>query len=357
MPVNPMRTEVSPTNIKKVECVPAVEAREWDELAAHFDGGFFHCHAYAMHEAGNPNVGPLFVKAINQRGECVGIAVGTMVSPRHWPFARFCRTAVFGALPATREKSAEIERAIVAAIEQELKGRGVFQIHIRSYDSPHSANLLSSLSYQLHDRFEFYIDMSNSLEAIWEGFKSERRTNIRKAAKVGVTTNVENTIAGLQLLHRFQNESMQRRGIGFRLADGQAERTKAILLDAERARVLVSYVNGTAVNAAMFGVFRGKAYYLHSGSSLNGNTCRGPAHLIWSMIEMFKAEAGTTLNLGGDVGSPGEQDSQGGLYSFKQYFGATLISQPAGTKVISLSGAKLNAVLPFLKRMILNGGH
>src|SRR5262245_49126410 len=126
-------------NIDSVEYASAVDQSEWDELVVRLGGGFFHCHAYALHEAIKPNSKPLFIRAFDQQGCCVGAIVGTIFSPRFWPFSKICRHAFFGALPATREKSVDLERAIMAVVEEELRRRGVFRIDVCSYDSPNSA--------------------------------------------------------------------------------------------------------------------------------------------------------------------------------------------------------------------------
>src|SRR5260370_37969310 len=128
-----------------------------------------------MHESSILNGEPLFVKAFDKSGECVGIVVGTLSSSRMWPFSRYCRTAVLGALPATRDKSPETEHAIMAALENDLRQYGVFRIHVCSYDSPNSAIVLSRLSYHLMDRHEFYLDLMRPLDYIWKNLRGTRR--------------------------------------------------------------------------------------------------------------------------------------------------------------------------------------
>jgi len=337
-------------NIVRIQCASSAVSGEWDALVAYHGGSFFHCHAYGVHECARRNGEPLFTKAFDHKGECVGVALGTIVSPRHWPFSRFCRRAIFPALPATREKDVDIQRAIVVAIEQAFKGKGIFSIRICSYDSPLSASVLSSLSYELNDRCEFHIDLSVPKEVIWNNLKSARRNDIRKATKLGVETRMANTVADLQVLYGLQAESMQRRGMDFHADIEQAAMTKALLVDTGRAVLLVSYCGGIAINAAMFGCFEGKAYYLHSGSSLAGNKMAGPVHLLWKMIELLKADGGTALNLGGADAPPHARDSRNGLYTFKRDFGASSIPQPAGTKSISWIGSKMNMILSLLKR-------
>ena len=339
--------------LEKIECRSIVDQCEWDRLAADLGGSFFHCYAYAKVESSRPRVEPLFVTAFDRRGECIGIVVCTVSSPRSWPFSRFCKTAVFGALPATKGGNTELELAMMNMLERELRSRGVFQIRIYSYESPNSLKVLSAFSCELYDRVEFYIDLSRSIDETWKILKSARRNDIRKAKKLGVESRVDNTMVGVQLLYDFQTESLRRRGIPFDPFYTPAKRLQTLLLDTNRAKLLVSYRTGAPVNAGLFGLFGGRAYYLASGSSIDGYKSCGPVHLLWTMIEMLKADGATTLNLGG-VDGPDDQERgiKDGLYSFKKDFGGTVIHQPGGFKTISLLGARINSILTVCKRMV-----
>jgi len=339
--------------IEKIECRSVVDQCEWDRLAADLGGSFYHCYAYAKLESSRARVEPIFVNAFDQSGECIGIVVCTVSSPRFWPFSSFCKTAVFGALPATKGRNAQLELAMMNILERELRSRGVFQIHICSYESPNSLKVLSALSYQVSDRVEFYIDLSRSMDDIWKMLKSTRRNDIRKALKLCVESRLENTMKGVQQLYAFQTESLQRRNIPFDQFYTPAARLQTLLLDTHRARLLVSYRGGVPVNAGLFGLFGGRAYYLASGSSRDGYNCCGPVHLLWTMIEMLKADGATVFNLGGVDGPADlERSVADGLYNFKKDFGGMVIPQPGGFKTISLLGARLNSILTRCKRMV-----
>jgi len=331
-----------------------VDPGEWDELAASLDGGFFHCHAHAAYESTRPNVKPCFVKAFDGRGKCVGVAVGAISSPRFWPFSWFCRIATFTALPATRERSAELERIILKGLEKELKRRGVFSIELGSADSPNSDRVLRGLSYETRDRVEFYVDLNRPLQDIWKSLVGECRNMIRKAQKLGVVTKVEHSPRGLALLHAFQQESLRRHGVDFQMSGGAAQTASLSLLNSGRANLLVSSCGETAINAAMFGVFGGRAYYLLSGSSSDGRKNAGPPHLLWTMIERLKDTGATVLNLGGAAVPAGEDDPAWGLYRFKRDFGASIISQPSGTKTISQFGRALSRALLTMRPALMS---
>jgi Acetyltransferase (GNAT) domain len=337
-----------------VRCEPSAEQAAWDERAASLGGSFFHCHAYALSESVRPGSTPLFVTALDRAGECVGVAVGSVSTPRHWPSSRFCKTAVFGALPATREDSPELQRSVLAAIEETLRREGVFSIHVHSYESPHAAAVLPALSYRLIGRCEFYLDLSRPIEDIWKAFRGSRRTDIRKARKLGVETKAEHTVEVLEELIKLQKGSYQRHGVDY-VTDGHYCAAKRMLIESGRTVLLASYRGGVMLNAALFGLFGGRAHYLNAGSSAEGNRRCGPSHLIWTMIEVLKARGYSSLDLGGVPLRPGEPEDENGLYNFKRDFGATAAVQPSGVKVLSHHGSWLHRGMRVLARVARRG--
>ena len=84
------------------------------------------------------------------------------------------------------------------ALEKELKRRGVSHLHVCAYDSPNSASVLHTLSFNLNDRYEFYIDLAMRLDIIWKSFKASRRNNIRKAENLRLGAFLEAFMCGLK---------------------------------------------------------------------------------------------------------------------------------------------------------------
>ena len=335
----------------EIECRSSVDQRHWDDLASEFNGCFFHCYACGIYESYGPHRQPLFVKALDDSGVCIGIAVGRIEWPRFWPFSRFCKRAVFGALPATREKNPDAQLVIMAALEPVLRKIGVCEMHVGAFDSSNSGDVLNRLSYRLRSRSEFYIDLSRPIEEIWNALKPTKRTNIRKAQKLTMRCQVETSLIAIRQFLSLQKESMQRRGIVLTHDEEVAQSSLKDLLESGRAKLLVSYLDGIPVNAGLLGVFGSKAYYLAGGSSPEGNQSRGPVFLFWTAIEMLKNQGGEVLNLGGVSTSNDEESPQEGLYGFKQSFGSTVMPQPAGEKIISRLGAALHNFLQMVTRL------
>ena len=247
------------------------------------------------------------------------------------------------ALPLTEANDSDLKRSLFETLEKYLYEQGVFAIDVASYDSPHSQGILSSLGYELGNRNEFYFDLSKSLDDLFGSLRSSRRNQLRKADKRGVETKVESTVEAMKLVNTFHACSMQRRNEPVRPWNDHDRAIGSDLLASGRIRILVSYLNGEAVNADMFGIFNHKAYGLVSGSSEQGNKVWGPVQLTWTAIKIFKQEGVSILSLGG------AKEDEIGLARFKSEFGTIIVSEPYGSKNISKFGAGLNRLSSILR--------
>ena len=96
----------------RITCAREASAQEWDDLAMATGGGYHHCYADVIFQSINEDAEPLFVKAFDDKGQCVGIATGTIAKSHIWPFSRYCKIAMLPSLPATPDHSADAQLAI-----------------------------------------------------------------------------------------------------------------------------------------------------------------------------------------------------------------------------------------------------
>jgi len=323
------------------ECV---SANEWDVLVSHCGGNYFHTHAYALYEANKSNITPLFISLLTADGDVSGIAIVHLETPKKWPFSVYCKKAIFGTLPGTMNTDDLLP--FMRLMEGALAKLGVFSLFNHAYESRESKRVLTTLGYKLYERSEFYISLEASEEYIWSKLKGSRRNKIRKAEKQGVESNFGSTIENIAELKSIQESALARKGVTVSNNNEVVKRIKVKLVDSKRAVVVTSEVEGKVINAGLFGYFNDKAYYIISGSTVDGNKFSGPAHMIWHTIQKFKEMGIKAINLGGV--SEEESQNQAGLFSFKKDFGAEIINQPSGEKIISFKGTTLNKIKKLL---------
>ncbi len=325
-------------SIKTLTCDHQVDPAVWDERAAALGGGFYHCHAATTYVARILGAEPLFICAMDDKGQCVGVAAGVVASRRVWPFSRYCRRASFEATPVAGG-NAELECEFLRVIAEELCRLGIFRMEFSSYHSPNSNRLLVGGGYALTPRREYDIDLTRPLDELFGAFSSSRRNKVRRAEKAGVITKEVNTTQALDLVRRLHDMSMERRGIPTTPLKDSVVSARHELLSSGRIHVLVSYCQGKPEGAKTVGLFNGRAYGIESGSTDQGNRCSCPVHLTWTSMRIFKDKGASRMSLGG------AKDHETGLQDFKKAFGGTETPQPAGYKTISRFGARLDGLL------------
>jgi hypothetical protein len=327
----------------RVEIAGSVDPSSWDALAASVGGGFFHCHAYATYDACYPGTSPIFAKAMSPDGALFGVAVGTVATPGRWPFSRVARTVSFGALPAAAEGSPESKAAVLAALEKPLAALGIHQAECKAYDSEGSGAALDPLGYRLRDRAEFHLDLGAGAGAVWDGFKSERRTAIRKAEKQGLASRMESGPEAVRTLFAVQAEALGRKGVVVDASEGLARATVELLRKGH-GQLWITTLDGEPLNAALLGLHGKSAYYLASGSTPKGFKLAGPAHLVWTVIQHLAEREYARFNLAGAPPAGPDPSKVDGLHRFKKDFGSRVAPQPAGVRSLGGLGAFLAGI-------------
>ncbi len=326
-----------------VELSSHVDADEWNRQAADLGAGYFHTVTEPACLAMAAGSEPLFLRGRDAAGRVVALATGVLWRPRVWPMSRYCGQATLLGVPAIGADCGVDTAAVLQAIELRLRAAGVFALRVDSYDSPGSDAVLGPLGYQLGERWEFVIDFSDRDRDLWDALAGERRTDIRRAEKLGVHTRCEQTSDAIALVAQFQRESMERRGQP--IADATRQ-TEAVGQRVSRGMgdIFVTYCDGQPVNAALLMYFNARAYYHMAGTSEAGKRCRGPVHLVWTALQHYAERGAECLNLGAALGG------QESLYQFKRDFGAHVLPAPTGCKKIATVGSVLDQVRSLLGR-------
>ena len=253
---------------------------KWDALAVSVGGGYFHGYAEAAYHAAMVQGRPIFVKATDGHGRCMGVVTGALASSQVWPFSRHCGYAMLLALPAMADPSEDACLAFMRLLEETLRTRGAFSLRVYSYDSPSSEGVLSALGYRLSERNEFLVDLAGSVDEVWSRVRSERRTKIRKAEKLGVETRLENSIDALRVVLECQFCSMERRGINQSDVKGPIPPAERQRLESGCLDVFVTYCQGKPTNATAFGVLNNRPYYHVGGTFDEGHKLRWAGTLV-----------------------------------------------------------------------------
>jgi hypothetical protein len=300
------------------------------------------------------HTGPAFVTVTAPKQGVVAVGVLHLRRARYQPWARAEASAdrlpwwtkSGGEVAANPEGATELARALVRLAQQ----KGWRALAIDSFDGPSPPPDWKSICDDVHERFEFLLDLSTGAEARFAALKSSHRRKVRDAEAGGVTVADESAATGLELLRELQGTTQERRagrGEEMELADVERYRLLAeTFVAGGDGRLFVGRRNGEPVSAILCGLHGRRAYYFMGGTNDAGLKVNA-ATLVLTRAATLLAEAGArVLNLGGVARSSERNDDPAhGLYRFKEGFGATRVECVSakwtpGAKAPASHGAK-----------------
>lgn len=280
------------------------------------------------------HAGPAFVTVAAPQLGVVAVGALHLRRPRYQPWGRVDASAdrlpwwteAGRALAADSQATTALARTLI----DHAKDKGFRSLAVDSFDGPSPPPDWTSLGVEVHERFEFLLDLEGGPEKRFAALKSSHRRKVRDAEAAGVAVADETGTTGLQLLRELQEATAERRaarGEEMELADEERYRLlEATFVAGGGARLFVGRIGGAPVSAILCGLNGARAYYFMGGTNGAGLEVNA-ATLVMTRAATLLAEAGArVLNLGGVARSAARADDPAhGLYRFKEGFGATRV--------------------------------
>ena len=291
--------------------------------------------------------GPAFVTVAAPKSGVVAVGVLHLRRARYQPWGRADASA--DRLPwwtaAGRELAAQAEgaTALARAVVELARRKGFRSLSVDSFDGPSPPPDWRSLCNEVHERYEFLLDLESSAEARFAALKASHRRKVRDAEAGGVAVEDETGRTGLDLLRELQEATAERRsarGEEMQLPDETRYRLLSeTFVAGGGGRLFVGRIGGAPVSAILCGVYGARAYYFMGGTNAAGLAVNA-ATLVMTRAATLLAAAGAELfNLGGVAKSAEhEGDPAHGLYRFKEGFGATRVECASAKWIPGRSG-------------------
>lgn len=215
--------------------------------------------------------------------------------------------------------------------------------------APVQPSSLVSHGYQVEPHRTMVLDLAGKTENdLWKGFKSECRTAIRKAEKVGVEVSAASDLSFLDDYLAMSGEVFAKHGRDAPTPRAFYEELWQRCQADGTLRVLLARHNGAIVSGAMFLLHGNRLYYLDGASYGRGNTLRANNLIHWTILRQAVAEGVELYDM---VGADTPE-----LIRFKSTFGSRLVERPRARRTNSmLAGAATVMYLtgrPLLRRAL-----
>lgn len=166
------------------------------------------------------------------------------------------------------------------------------------------------------------VALGENPEQIWAGLEGRARTAIRKAEKSGVAIRPADRPGDLDLYYALHCETYARTGVRPH-APAYFETIWSAFLPSGLARVWFAEIEGTAVAAGNFAVYKGGGWYWTGASSARGLAVEAGSLLQWHAMR-WMAAAGVRWYDTGEAFPQARSGKLKGLNDFKRSFGGTL---------------------------------
>jgi len=309
----------------------------WQDLLDAGEGNrIFHSAAWIEFESYNERLTPLYA-IIQQTGTSTPIALAGIVqfTPPIPLFGQWLRHWRLEACPVVLSGDLEFStrREVVQAIQDTARQNGAVIVSCVSRGGVFGWEEAFQ-SYECTKSHEFVLTMQPE-DQLRKGCTKGRRWNIKKAAKLGITTremkadevSSDSALHALTSLERDTSARSQMIGRSQRWPGWDAERYKALarrILRIGQGHLLVAEAPNDDLVAALVLLRSGSTGYLkHAAYSQQGYETGAPSLLWWGTF-MFAYQHGIELiNFGAvPAGAQSENSSDHGLYQFKKSFGA-----------------------------------
>ncbi len=325
-----------------IQAFHGTEPEGWNEIVSRLGGTVFHTTFWADYQARLNGVQPLFVLGRDQHGEpCAGALAGFHRSERPLLSLIF-RNLELAAHPCARSTDSGEAVQFMRELEQLGRRLGCARLGLNSFYSGASTLVPSVLGYkELPERVEFTLDLTRTVEELWNSMKKDQRERVRGLERRGVSLQVGSTRADLEGLKAVREATQAHRAergqeYELRADDAFYQALYDCLLGRGAGRLFLAQDGGQTVGASFFAVFGGTAYSMFSGCNDAGYRKGVQSGLFWLAVETLKQQGFRELNRGGVPAAAADASHPlHGIYSFKARLGTTPFICRSGEKVLS----------------------
>ena len=334
----------------RVEVAAQVDQKEWDtRIVQVAEGSFRQTTVYGAFKA-QWREQCLYFSATDEQGRVVGQLLAMSGSPWGWALERrplselTLRMAswlaprlywVEGPVIIDKSRFEEICGALLQRAIEEGRARGCrsiegFPSFYSSQPEEHRARYWqasTAAGFVARSKSTLMVDLTQDLDALWEGLRREAQTKVRKARKEGI-----------EIVSLDGSESLMRMAFG--VIRETARRNKVAVLPFASFSRSFTYHHNAGVVEAYLSLYRGEPLSFQQVVAYNGNALLGGVSytdysrehrlygndlMQWHMIERGKERGLRWLDFGGAEPQSADPKMQA-IYNFKSKWGGQLVN-------------------------------
>jgi serine/alanine adding enzyme len=311
-----------------------IPRKAWSDFAvSQPDGGIFHTPEMFTVFQGTPKSAPFAYAAVDGGGsQITALLSGVRVGVWGRAFAPWSsRNILYGGLLIDEKACPSDALAGLLRTYDGLVRHGVLLTEIRNLRSTESIRpSMEKAGYGYRDYLNYLFDLTRGPDALFAGFSTSCRRNIRKAESLGIRAVEIEDQGRLGLFYGLIQKTYARARVPY--ADYSLfKRTFELLRPKGMAAFYLGYLGDEAVAGRAVFLFKNVVYDWYAGSDPAHFKTYANEFLVWHAIRTA-AKAGFNTY---DFGGAGYPDEPYGVRDFKSRFGGELVHFGRYSKVYS----------------------
>ena len=282
-------------------------------LAAETDWPCVWCETYLRSSAPSGSKVVAFTVENDNRIAAVALATRT-------PSLRN-RQLMFPSYPRWIESGPDVAETFWQGLEAYLDKLHIAQVLLNSYEAPAPQDVPFSDSARIHERQEYYVDLDQDLDVLFNSFSSNHRRNVRKGERQDFTCEIGSSDDAFERHLSVFSHTQARRAARDESPAGINESLCRDLLASGDGFLMQLRLADETVSSFLILLTPTRAFYYSGGTTAQGMRMGASHYLMWLVIKELKQKGARSLSLGGISGA-----DPAGLARYKLGFGTTVVS-------------------------------
>lgn len=177
----------------------------------------------------------------------------------------------------------------------------------------------------LFTKYTFQLDLTKSVDTLFNNLKSKTRYNVNVAIKKGVEIYENSTAEGMEQYIEILEETTKRQGF-YAHSPSYFRMLWGTLGNSGMLRIFSAVYNGQILVSWIMFVFNGKLYYPYGASRAVHRDVMASNLMMWEMIQFGKNNDCEVFDMWGSLGpEPNSKDPWYGFHRFKEGYGGKLV--------------------------------
>lgn len=294
----------------------------WDNFVEkHPEGTIFQSPHYFNLFADQKEFKPVAFLIEDESHAVIAVLSGVIQYQLPSPFKNFTSRCIVMGGPLVKNNDPALLKIILEAFDKYIRSEAIYTQFRNLFDIGYASEAFAGLHYSYSAHLNFLVDLTRPEEALWKDIHKQKRYEIKRTGREGLTFRAITTTAELKTSYELLGRIYSR--IKLPVFPFQVfEKAFTVLLPKKMAAFFGAYL-GDELIATMYTLcYNGRIYDYFAGAEYTHNNKYPNSLIPWEVMLWGKSNGMTLFDWGG----AGKPDVPYGVRDYKEKFGGQLVN-------------------------------